>query len=694
MYDTHSVHTFNWLKNQNKIYGTLIKEYFDERESDINTLAANISLLSSLVSNNTKVNNKYLNTFMSNYGYQSLLVFNEDKEKVYYEFGYGNHDQESFFHNAVIISNRLDNKGYGAVVFDYFIVDGKLFGVVGKKSTLESGKSFYYFLTINNEKLNDILFSSSFYVEGSISYLVNKNSNGDYFFLTDITQGGKTYKYGDSAESIPIYWKYADQNVLKDSYIYKDLTGDKALVAYTRLNELDEDFILISKIQSKYIINPLFEYSYYISFGIVLVLFMVLFFSNKIKDAISLNLTNIMRFCSDLISGEGKIKLKLSEFHETNAIKQSLIGVAKHLDEDSERKGYEIKIEKDLRTSKDLTEFSRKAILIVKEVFDIKCAAFYLKKNDEFELLSQYFCNMENSISSDKGVVTQCYDLNIIHQVEASIFNEAGDIKGANIDIHPHVLLPRNYIFVPIVASKDSLSSGMIIGALDNKLNHSQLDFLEKIRVNLALIMSFVAQKENLNKLFEQTKIREKELDQLNEELTLLSRNDSLTGIANRFYGEYLLEKTLKNKAEDSALPLSVLMFDVDHFKAYNDSYGHVAGDKCLQKIAQCVKEMGLRTEDFFFRYGGEEFVVVLPGTSTKNAMQVAERLRKSIQDMAILHEYSPTSKSVTVSVGVYTLTRESADIESVAQLIHQVDKNLYLAKNKRNSIFCGEVES
>ncbi len=412
LYKKHFEYTFEWLENQNKIFETFVRGYFKEREADINTLTSNISLISNLVYDDRDKQDAFLHTFLTNYGYQSLLVLNEDKEKLYYEFDYGNHDQGDFLRHAKFISNRMDNKEAGNVTFDYFTVDDTLFGIVAKKSTLRNGKSLYFFLTVNNEHLNNVLFSSSFYVDGAISYLVNKNANGAYFFLTDVVQDGQTFKYGDKASRVPLYWTYADQNVTRDSFVYDDLSGESSLVSYSLLTELDENFILISKIQSKFIVDPLLESSYYISVGVIIVFLVVLFFSNKLKIMMSTDLNSIITFCSDLIAGEKKRKLNVSDYYETNAIKESLMEVSDHLDEDKIRKGYEIKIEKDLRLSKDLKEFSRKSILIIREMFDVNFAAFYYKTDDEFKLLSQYFSSMDKSIPLEDGVVGQCYELN------------------------------------------------------------------------------------------------------------------------------------------------------------------------------------------------------------------------------------------------------------------------------------------
>ncbi len=404
----------------------------------------------------------------------------------------------------------------------------------------------------------------------------------------------------------------------------------------------------------------------------------------------------IMSFCSELISGNHQKDLVLSNFHETNVIKESLLSVSSHLEEDALRKDYEIQLETSLRPSKNQKEFAYKTITLINKVYNIDFGALYSKSDDEFVLISQYFSSMDESISSTSGIIAHAYELNEVLQVEGTLFNKKLSLSGAYADVGSLALCPKNYVFVPIIASNaesktESLCSGMLVIGLNSKLDAAELDFLNKIRVNLALIMSFVAQKENIESLFEQTKNREMELASVNKELTYISRRDSLTSIYNRFYGEHLLELMLMNK-EESTLPLSVLMFDVDHFKMYNDTYGHIAGDQCLQKVAQCMIDMGFRNDDFYFRYGGEEFVVVLPNTSQNSATLVAERLRQSVQDMSIPHKSSLTEDSVTISIGVYTLTDEESNVKNVAELIEKVDQNLYLAKKQRNSVCNGEI--
>lgn len=690
VYDKQVEQSYHWLENQSAIYESVVKRYILERQADINTLSSNLSLISRMESQQDGRYKFYLKTFLSNYEYQSLLILDSDKNPLYKEYDQSSENNDAMESHLLMFAHKLDNQDLGKVVLEYFSINNELFGIVAKKTQFENGDIYYYFLSINNEHLNDILFTSTSNVDSVVSYLVNRNTNGEYFFLTDVIQGNQRFKYGDKSDATPIYWKLAQQEHIRDSFIYNDLSDNEALVFYTKLKMLDEEFILISKIDVRTLFDSMLDYLYYISIFLLIFILIAFYYFSRFNKVINYNVNNIVDFCENICSGKKVRRVTLSDFQETKSIKNSLIRVYDYLHLDEQKKAYEIKMEKELRETENIQSFARKSIVLINQMVDVSLGAFYLKNDDKFELVAQYFSSMDKTVSEDQGVIGQCYELNKVVQIKGEIIAKSKLHEGAHVDVGYHVIYPSYYLFVPIIADKNSLHSGVLVLAIERKLDTVDLEFVDKARVNLALIMSFVAQKQNIASLLEQTKQREKELDELNQELTFLSRNDVLTGISNRFYGEYLLEKELNSA--DVSESLSLLMFDVDHFKKYNDTYGHVAGDKCLKRVAQCLNDMGLRNDDFFFRYGGEEFVVVLPNTSEKNAMQVAERLRSSVQEMAIPHKSSLTSDSVTISVGVYTLNCPATHIESVEQLIQKVDENLYLAKKTRNCVSNGDI--
>jgi diguanylate cyclase (GGDEF)-like protein len=177
------------------------------------------------------------------------------------------------------------------------------------------------------------------------------------------------------------------------------------------------------------------------------------------------------------------------------------------------------------------------------------------------------------------------------------------------------------------------------------------------------------------------------ELEQANASLDAMSRSDMLTQVANRrHFDEFLLHTWDRARMEGSEVAL--LMIDVDHFKAYNDRYGHPEGDACLRDVAATLKRRLRRPGDLIARFGGEEFIAVLSGTSLEVALGAAERVRKGIENLNRLHVKSPTHAVVTVSIGVACM-RPNAPHAHPAQLISAADEALYQAKARgRNRVF------
>ncbi|ALJ36203.1 diguanylate cyclase [Azospirillum brasilense] len=173
--------------------------------------------------------------------------------------------------------------------------------------------------------------------------------------------------------------------------------------------------------------------------------------------------------------------------------------------------------------------------------------------------------------------------------------------------------------------------------------------------------------------------------------LRTLSFNDGLTGIANRRrFDEVLLREW--RRCGRAQLPLSLIMLDVDQFKPYNDHYGHQAGDECLRAVAQLLAEQMMRPGDLIARYGGEEFVCLLPETDEDGAVQVAERLRRTVADRRLPHAVSHVADHVTISLGVAT-ARPMLD-DTPERLTQLADGLLYEAKRAgRNRVCSGGVE-
>lgn len=174
-------------------------------------------------------------------------------------------------------------------------------------------------------------------------------------------------------------------------------------------------------------------------------------------------------------------------------------------------------------------------------------------------------------------------------------------------------------------------------------------------------------------------------LSHTNDELRQLSHLDTLTGIANRRWLEAHLAE-MGERTHVTSASLAVLMIDVDHFKGFNDSYGHPEGDRCLKMVAHVARDQVRRKDDLIGRYGGEEFLVILPSTDLLDAAKVAERIRVAIATMKMPHAQSSVADIVTVSIGV--AAGRVCDGITTDELVRAADNALYEAKRMgRNRI-------
>ncbi|MFP4151655.1 MAG: diguanylate cyclase [Alkalispirochaeta sp.] len=228
---------------------------------------------------------------------------------------------------------------------------------------------------------------------------------------------------------------------------------------------------------------------------------------------------------------------------------------------------------------------------------------------------------------------------------------------------------------VDVIPTPELLSTGILVFLV------LQAYFLaRRFRTSYLRADALAAEVQALNTDLEhRIEVRTRELAHANERLETLSRTDVLTGLANRrnFNDMYLREW---NHAVRDERSLTVLMIDVDRFKNYNDRYGHLGGDAALRRIAGVLAEAGQRGTDLVARFGGEEFVVLLPDTEQETAVVIAEKIRNGVASLEIRHEGSPEAGIVTVSVGVCSGVPAPSDLPM--KLLSRADECLYRAKD------------
>jgi diguanylate cyclase (GGDEF)-like protein/PAS domain S-box-containing protein len=193
--------------------------------------------------------------------------------------------------------------------------------------------------------------------------------------------------------------------------------------------------------------------------------------------------------------------------------------------------------------------------------------------------------------------------------------------------------------------------------------------FLEKIRER----DQYARELQVMKDLFKE---KSKEIEKMREEALLLSYTDDLTGIYNhRFFIQQLTMEVERQVRYPS--PLSLLMIDIDYFKHYNDTNGHLAGDQVLRAISILIQH-GVRQSDIVARYGGEEFSAILINANKEKAMEIAERVRRSVAETRFPNEAAQPNGDLTVSIGVATF---SPSVSTLTDLIRQADRSLYHAK-------------
>jgi diguanylate cyclase (GGDEF)-like protein len=224
--------------------------------------------------------------------------------------------------------------------------------------------------------------------------------------------------------------------------------------------------------------------------------------------------------------------------------------------------------------------------------------------------------------------------------------------------------------------------------SIENSTLYAELE--EKVQERTAELQDLLEVQKHLNsELSEKSQMLDEAYDELrdvNDKLAHQANTDDLTGLANRRNFNRLIEHEYRRCIRGKQ-PLSVLMSDLDNFKAFNDHYGHLEGDECLRIIANVFRQVFCRSTDVVARYGGEEIVVVLPDTDQDEALKLAETLRTSVKELQLPHAGNGSYNIVTISVGCVSLIPSVT--ESVDSIIQKADKALYDAKDLGRNRVC-----
>lgn len=364
-------------------------------------------------------------------------------------------------------------------------------------------------------------------------------------------------------------------------------------------------------------------------------------------------------------------------------------------------------LERMLRLNQGLTSVIAMAVL---EKNSLR-AASYQSLQIEFDATMQEVLQLTQTMTLAGDVLALSQEQQALRTVESRVFDLMRQEKWPDAY---QVLLASDY---GMTLKLYEINSEAAVGALSIELTNTarEHDQLRKLTLSLRLVAILlllwagwrysvrlqtelaeqlrlrVALAQANTELEDKVQQRTQALEEVNHQLEVLSVTDALTRLANRrrFDAVWLDEW---QRALRQATPLAVIMLDVDHFKAYNDHYGHQQGDECLRRVGEVLLTTVRRAGELVARYGGEEFVVVLPGTSVIHAMAVAESIRANIQAAGIAHAHSGVAAVVTVSLGVAVGIPTQGDARDA--LVHAADAALYRAKDQgRNRVVLSDSD-
>lgn len=364
-------------------------------------------------------------------------------------------------------------------------------------------------------------------------------------------------------------------------------------------------------------------------------------------------------------------------------------------------------LERMLRLNQGLTSVIAMAVL---EKNSLR-AASYQSLQIEFDATMQEVLQLTQTMTLAGDVLALSQEQQVLRTVESRVFDLMRQEKWSDAY---QVLLASDY---GMALKLYEINSEAAVGALSIELTNTarEHDQLRKLTLSLRLVAILlllwagwrysvrlqtelaeqlrlrVALAQANTELEDKVQQRTQALEEVNHQLEVLSVTDALTRLANRrrFDAVWLDEW---QRALRQATPLAVIMLDVDHFKAYNDHYGHQQGDECLRRVGEVLLTTLRRAGELVARYGGEEFVVVLPGTSVIHAMAVAESIRANIQAAGIAHAHSGVAAVVTVSLGVAVGIPTQGDARDA--LVHAADAALYRAKDQgRNRVVLSDID-
>ena len=307
-----------------------------------------------------------------------------------------------------------------------------------------------------------------------------------------------------------------------------------------------------------------------------------------------------------------------------------------------------------LSTSVELNEVSRHILMVMASLTDSKAAMLYGDLGDSYEIITSFGVDLTEQVPQKinlrQGLLNHAMQTGQILPISPS----RDGLEWLQLSTPLGQFRPQNITIIPLMTKERAVGLALIASDRD-RITPQQFEILETLRSHAAPYL--------------QNSI-------LHRKMQDLAAIDDLTRILNRRFGVQRLKEEF-SRSTRHGIPISVMMIDIDHFKNFNDDFGHDAGDAILKMVSKTI-ENNIRSGDVACRFGGDEFMIIIPGTGQKDAIRLAERLRRNVETTDL--PYGQQSLSATLSIGIASWPMNSISISD--ELYNAADKALYSAKN------------
>ncbi|VXD23241.1 diguanylate cyclase domain-containing protein [Planktothrix paucivesiculata] len=342
--------------------------------------------------------------------------------------------------------------------------------------------------------------------------------------------------------------------------------------------------------------------------------------------------------------------------------------IEQQLKQQAERERLNTRLTQRIHESLELSQILNTTVTEVRQALkNERVIIFRFESDQEGEVLTESHAQECFSLLGNRykdGCIQETLSLEKTDKVKSVADIYTGDISRCHQELLIKLQI-RAYLVTPIWHGQKMW--GLLVAHQCSNPRKWQV-WEQELLVSLAAQLAIAIQQ---SELYHQLKI-------VNHELRDLATSDSLTGIANRRYFDEYLKNQWEQLSQEQA-PLSVILCDLDFFKLYNDTYGHLAGDQALREIAQAISQAMKHPTDLLARYGGEEFAIILPKTSVADAILIAQSIQNQIEKLKIIHSGSSVSHYMTCSLGIGTVM--PSEKMNAKHLIEIADQGLYQAK-------------